>query len=357
MSIRTLRVATSNLLAVGTLACCALSLSSPALAGFEWTPPPSQEKVAPSPAPNGPLTPEMDSLPIAPVTPVDQAPVVEMPVQPQAPEQTQIPAATPDSDYLPVPGAKTSSGLPDEPQILSNVPTEPHQKAPTPQQEPAGAANVISGFGSDIPLALALRDIVPPSYPYAFEKSEYAGVRISWNGGLPWIKVLENSLTPVGLKATLNSDTLYISAKTDPEQEPVPIEMQQQEPMSAVQEPLKLSTSEPALTEGIIAPATTTPKQEAPLQHAAGDVTTQHEWKARPGSTLRQTLETWSKIANVELEWMNPYDFPIANAYNYVGTFNEATESLISSFGRENPKPRGRFFPNEPDGPSVLMIN
>ncbi len=66
------------------------------------------------------------------------------------------------------------------------------------------------GFGKNIPLALALGQIVPPDYPYAFAEGVDAGVRIDWQGGRPWNVVLSEAIRSHGLEAVISGKMVYI---------------------------------------------------------------------------------------------------------------------------------------------------
>ena len=87
--------------------------------------------------------------------------------------------------------------------------------------------DVVEGFGKDMPLAMALGQIVPHKYAYSFGKGVNPGVSISWEGGKPWNEVLDDALKPLGLHAQIINDILSISkdgaegapAKAAPEQE------------------------------------------------------------------------------------------------------------------------------------------
>jgi hypothetical protein len=71
---------------------------------------------------------------------------------------------------------------------------------------------VIEGFGMDLPMALALGQIVPPQYAYSFGDGVNPGIRISWEGGKAWDKVLNDALTPVGMKASIKGKKVVLSA-------------------------------------------------------------------------------------------------------------------------------------------------
>ena len=332
---------------------------SVANAGFDWTPPRAAPSQAAAPvvqdaAPAGPLTPEPDSLPV-PVGNVESAPVA--PTEPLVIENTK-PAPTP----TPAPVAEKVA---EEPVMVEPAPAElptptPVATAPAAPAPAPVADDVIEGFGKDIPLAIALRDIAPPKYAYSFSPNDIAGTKISWRGGKPWQDVLKDAIAPHGLNMSITENAIVIFAQqanmsaAPAASAPAPTLVATQ-PDEATAEPLPLVGSEQAQSqEAAIKPAPTEIRRTATT---AMNMKATRQWQARPGTTLRQTLETWSKESNVELNWSTPYDYPINNAFYFDGEFTQAVDSLLSSYGGENPSPKGRLYPNLPEGPSVLMVN
>lgn len=70
---------------------------------------------------------------------------------------------------------------------------------------------VLDGFGSDIPLLLALPQIVPPQYAYSFDGAVDQGARISWNGGQSWDVVLAAALKPLSLGVMVQDNKVLIA--------------------------------------------------------------------------------------------------------------------------------------------------
>lgn len=347
-----------------------LTLAAPAQAGFEFTPPavtapqPGPAGVADMPANTGPLTPEPDSLPVAGV-PVENVDSDSLPVVAddgkQAVGMKTIPAR-------PAPVAEPATPEPVEEVTMSTAPVPAPAPVSQPDQQQAPFETTpIQGFGSDMPLAMALRDIVPARYAFAFENSSIAATKISWQGGKAWLQVLDDALMPSGLSAHIEGNVVRIGygqtaahnttlGNDAPSESPQPAAMAEPAPQSypARNKPLNL-TNETEPAEPATAPAPVTASVSA--KDMMVDLNRPSRWQARPGSTLRQVLDNWSQTAHVDLQWLTPYDYPINNTFVYEGTFNEAVSSLLSSYSRENPRPRGRLYPNAPDGPSVLMVN
>lgn len=193
---------------------------------------------------------------------------------------------------------------------------------------PVGAN--VEGFGKDIPLAVAMRQVVPPAYSLSFAPGLDQGKPVSWNGGRPWTDVVNDMLNNRKLHANLNGNTILIS-----------------EGMGAA---LTLPASEaPAMVGENIAWL-----QDSP----AGiiDMTRQSKWEAAAGQSLHDTLESWSRKANVELAWQGGRDLPISSAFTYEGTFDQAVDSLLSLYSGGANEPMGKLYPNLPQGPSVLVI-
>ena len=67
------------------------------------------------------------------------------------------------------------------------------------------------GFGDDVPLAFAIRQIVPTTVKVEYGSSVDREVRVSWIGGKPWRQVLHTTLSPLGIHAAQSGDTLKIT--------------------------------------------------------------------------------------------------------------------------------------------------
>ncbi len=161
----------------------------PAHAGFEWTPPPAAPVVSAS-SDGGPL------VPAAPATAVDAMELTPVPGMP-APVDVVV------SDVAPKPLIEKESDA------LVVMPAET-LAAPMPSGPFAEAL----GFGSDIPLALALGQIVPAEFAYSFASNVNPGVRISWNGGKPWNEVLNEALQPHNLRAEIAGTAVIVRSGT-----------------------------------------------------------------------------------------------------------------------------------------------
>ncbi|PZP57321.1 MAG: hypothetical protein DI586_00635 [Micavibrio aeruginosavorus] len=284
---------------------------TPARAGFEWNPPPVRQPVAqPSPAVSaspdiaGPLTPMPgEPAPIAKVEPVMEADIMD-----------NGPVIQPVTTK---PGMKTIGTAPQE---LTNIDA---QELPVPSNSSA----VVEGFGKDIPLAVAMRQIAPPNYAVSYDAGVDQGKPVTWNGGSVWTAVVSEMLKGGKLHASLSGNTITIS------------------------EGIGADLQIPSSASTVMAEAPVAPGGKPVI-----DMSKKGHWTANPGQGLRETLQNWSGNANVELAWQGAKDMPISSEFSYDGTFDQAVDALLSLYSGGANEPKGKLYPNLPEGPSVLLI-
>lgn len=189
------------------------------------------------------------------------------------------------------------------------------------------------GFGKEMPLALALRQIVPASYAFSFDPEVNIGTRVSWQGGEPWNVVLKKALGDEKITATVYDDMVFVRPATDAEHK-------------AVKE----------MHVGHAAPASAAPAKLVEEKAVPAYFDDTHNWTATPGQTLRSVLSAWSDKVDVKLHWNNVYDYAIVNPWTYQGDYVHAVDGLLTAFESETPKPTGNLHPNAPEGPAVLVV-
>ncbi|MCB9975028.1 MAG: TcpQ domain-containing protein [Rhodospirillales bacterium] len=303
-------------------------ISTPALAGFEWTPP---EKAAPVPIPEPqPVPPPMDSdalpeiedmQPLPPVSepsqsqdeqagklhviemkrpqedkpPLEEGAVMSAPISPDTSMQTPTPEPFPLTEGHQGEDAIMSKSSVEEPAptppagvninpypLESGQATPPVEAAAMPQAEEImwnrTEFEVVEGFGSDMPLALALQQVVPPRYAYSFGKGVNPGHLVSWEGGKPWNQVLNDMISPLKLRTQIEGNVIKILNAQTPAAvnlgEPVPNLEDQAAPEPPMEEqmeplpPLEKQESEEQ-KQALVAPAENQEqKAEAPVMQA-----------------------------------------------------------------------------------------
>jgi hypothetical protein len=82
-------------------------------------------------------------------------------------------------------------------------PLERHVPAPEP---------AVSGFGDQVPLSFAIRQIVPTNFQVAYADTVQKDAPVNWKGGEPWRATLAEAVRPLGLVVTVNGPKVTIAA-------------------------------------------------------------------------------------------------------------------------------------------------
>ncbi len=90
---------------------------------------------------------------------------------------------------------------------------EPTQKtavvAPTLSSDP----NIVRGFGNDLPLVMAVRQIIPSNVPYAFGESIDMGIPVSWEGGKTWQQTMDMIAAANNMQVEYGDNLVQIVSK------------------------------------------------------------------------------------------------------------------------------------------------
>lgn len=264
----------------------------------------------------------------------------------------------------------------------------------TPVSAPSGMPDAV-GFGSDIPLVLAMRQIVPAEYAYSFDPSVDQGMRVTWNGGKPWDLVLNEALQPAGLEAVIVGNAIRIQAIS---LQPVPAAEEVSAPPQAVaadapvpvipdgmaQEMKPLSEPEKKVQEVYIRRnsnesdsverTTGTPGAERDqedgfwqwlgVEPSAGgtaddqsaNLSSSRVWSAKQGDSLKDIIQGWADNAGVDLVWVAARDYTVTRPVSVDGDFSDAVMEILSSYDGETERPVGKLHANTLKGSSVLVI-
>jgi len=293
-------------------------------AGFQWVPKPKAE------------------------APVAAAPVVAEPA-PAAVVAPVAPAAVPAAE------AAASEDLP--PWIVQNSPALPADASAT---EVAGAEQakfapapvadesepVLEGFGKNMPLVIALRQIIPADRQFAFGSGVNMGATITWQGGKPWKEVLAGVLFPLGLSMRMQDNVVYIEKDASiPQQEGVfaaAVKAKAAEQPEMIEAPLMDEPVE-VVTPVVEMPVTAVVDQavdETPREMPA------KQWVIEPGRTLREVMEDWGRQAGWVVVWRSERDYLIESGASFGGNFENAAEEVLKAFSNAEPPVKATFYLN-----------
>lgn len=278
-----------------------------------------------------------------------------------AEEKAATPEAAPAEDDVvtPMPGEDAEAPA----ATVEEVATEPlpEEAAEAADQSPGLAvteldADVVTGYGENLPLIIALRQIVPAEYQFAFAEGVDLSTPVSWDGGRSWTELLDDVMKSVNLRAEINEKMVSIGTAVPQDDmmmaadsaEPMPLDGNDMD-----MEPMAHSTSPaPEPTEPVHA-APRQPQQQ-PAQMMA--TSTGPAWTGARGDLLRDLLEDWSRQAGVELFWSSEYNYALEDSFQVSGTYEEAVRSILDEFKDANPRPYGRLHEGNAEIPPVLVI-
>ncbi len=127
-------------------------------------------------------------------------------------------AMLPTPPQAPIPAASPTSPATSDPAVSpppAPTPVALHPAASSPGRQAgkisAHAALIAAGFGQQIPLSFAIRQIVPQSIKLRFSPSTDRQALVDWRGGRQWPAVLRDAIRPLGLRLTVHHHIAIIS--------------------------------------------------------------------------------------------------------------------------------------------------
>ena len=284
-----------------------LGFSNTAWAGFQWVAPPE------------PISSPNDVLMLPPPTSSSQA-GDPLPITPSGMQATSSDSNSP----LVIQG---SGGSNMESPALSTT-NNLNSPAYSSQSE-----EVVRGVAKSVPLAVALRQVLPAGYTFSIDQGVDMGTTVSFQGGRPWRETVREMLIPSGLYMREKSRVVSIGFKPDTSS------------TAAV-------GSQVTVYPQAIAASNMSgfPVAVASSHNANGG------WTAEHGDTLHKVLEDWCRRSHVEFDWLAEYDFPIEATASFNGTFEDAVRSLLAGFEGAHPQPVAELHANPRVGQMVLIV-
>ena len=87
---------------------------------------------------------------------------------------------------------------PDPAGVTAGPPSAHPYRAPVRTRSPA-SAGIAQGFGRQVPLSFAVRQIVPSFVHVSYGPDVDTSAPVDWTGGAPWDQVLRAAVEPLGL--------------------------------------------------------------------------------------------------------------------------------------------------------------
>lgn len=207
-------------------------------------------------------------------------------------------------------------------------------------------SDVVQGFAKQVPLAVALRQLLPPGYGFSVDQNIDLGTLVSFQGGQPWRETMRAALDPVGLVVREQGQMVTIVRAGD-QGSPIVSSHGKSEPGTRIVEtpPVHALTMAGGSGDSVTMPAS---------EISAGPIV--QSWGAERGDTLHKILEDWSHRAKVEFNWLSEYDYPLQASVSFSGTFEDAVRNLLVGFEGAHPQPVAQLHANSNVGQMVLVV-
>jgi hypothetical protein len=261
------------------------------------------------------------------------------PAEPRAPQEILVSKSNSNvNSDSPVGGMVTGTpmvgGEPGEspvvsPTTMASLPTGPHRPPETSQ-------SVVRGFAKNVPLAVALRQILPPGYGFSIDPDVDMGLAVSFQGGRRWDETLKTALDPVGLVYREQGNMIVISHTSD-NVSPAPSETLSQ-------------------TAGVLGQMPVVPMNETESSASVPAVKQVQVWRVDAGDSLHHILESWCHREGYELNWKAEYDYPIQASIDFSGSFEDAVRNLLMGFETAHPQPVAELHDNKNLGQHILIV-
>ena len=361
---------------VAIIAWVAVLAATPAHAGFQWVAPGDGPATVAASSPSVTVAPSANASPevISPVVitgdaraPSPSASVVVpgssasaadlgasvkalVPPAAKPPVETGAPAAV--AGAAPMPLAKDVG--------KSDLATATISVSPS-ANEPAPGSEIVQGFASQVPLALALRQVLPIGYSFSIDADVDRETLVSYKGGKPWSETLQAMLTAAGLVSQEHGKVVTVSRGAQAATQSAPVAekstVKNLEPPKAAAPvasvaPVSVPVAAPA--QVLTPPANLVPLSGDPMPTST--VAPADGWSAERGSTLHKVLSDWCRRAGVELKWLAEYDYPLDASAQFSSGFEDAVRNLLSGFEGARPQPIGELHANPAVGQTVLVI-
>jgi hypothetical protein len=257
------------------------------------------------------------------------------------------------------------------------TPTVP-MTMPEPKAAPTTIANdataVLEGFGQNLPLSLALSQIVPQDYTVVYQAQPDADKQVSWVGGRPWAKVLEDMIFAHGYRVTVTTDNQVIISAVGQPLAPIAAApaAAMPSPSTAPTAPLSFADNRynqaPAreVTERIPVPAMPVAATSSlepvmntvPVDAVAGNTYDPAKidlYSGRTGEPVRAVLTRWGRLSGVAVDWRLGQDLTMPQSFAINAPYARAVDRLLALFAGASPAPVAQIDTSMGASPRLIV--
>lgn len=194
----------------------------------------------------------------------------------------------------------------------------------------AVSAEPVSGFGRDVPMSAAMRQVVPDGWSVSYGVGVDSNQHVNWRGAEDWRQVVDGMATSRGLVVSYESEqrTVRVTRSGDPV--PRVTDPNRSARGGFVMVPYR--NGAPAAGEGW-------QSYGGQAQPAVGGT-----WRADKDRPLRSVLAEWGDRAGWQIVWNSGFDYRLEAGASFGGDFIQASSDLLRSLQSARPAVTGTFF-------------
>jgi opacity protein-like surface antigen len=192
----------------------------------------------------------------------------------------------------------------------------------------AASAEPVRGFGRDVPMSAAMRQVVPDGWSVSYGVGVDSNQHVNWRGAEDWRQVVDTMATSRGLVVSYEAEqrTVRVTRTGDPVQR--------------VADPVHNARG------GFVMVPYRTAHSGDGWQSYAGQGQGQAvggAWRADKDRPLRTVLAEWGERAGWQIVWSSGFDYRLQAGATFGGDFIQAAGDLLRSV-QSRPALTGMFY-------------
>lgn len=247
------------------------------------------------------------------------------------------------------------------------------------------ALAAFEGFGTDIPLDRAAREIVPSNITIDYGEGVDRNINVSWSSASDWQSALRSAVSKRGLTASFGTNSVVIAKGSTSASAPAKTYSSDAKTSTATSRPRPAKPAQPPKRSS----APKAEVAEAPLQGGGGftirpykggkpveDVKapadkpaderlatkgekfepykpTAGQFSVKSGQMLHPVLAEWASKSGWDVIWESEYDYKIEANASFGGNFVDAVTQIVTAMAEARPAITVEFF----QGNNVAVIS
>jgi len=236
-----------------------------------------------------------------------------------------------------------------------------------------------NGFGEDIPLESAAKQIVPDGWTVDFGAGVNRSAKVSWSSASDWKEALSSAAAKKGYQVQYGNSSVIVTKGGRVTSEPTVKKSSvkasaphayagpRKEAISGTRSKKHIESAKREVREEVaggsggfvIAPIRDGKtdqsgwREHKPGKDSVEASSSSSVLRVNEGDSLRPVLSSWAEKNGWKLVWKSDFNYPIAASATFDGDFVQSTTSLVKAFDAARPAITVDFF----TGNNVVVIS